>query len=212
MPFPLSYFYYSPLPINMARAGQVQRSAQTKKENVNHKNGRELQKVIYLRLPQPQNVHKSSQISTMSVSSTEINLLKERDSETRVRNAAQRLWKQHARNEEGRAEQRAKLSCCSEIPVSLQESLQPKFGRRPIILWSWHWMDYHTKFWNTCSGSNLKPIRNNCVWLLENVVKFNPHPNATWAVSTGNCFVLLWLTSSLTLSSNCYSSWKLKQN
>lgn len=56
----------------------MQRSAQTKKEIVNHKDERELQKVIFLKLPQPQNVHKSSQISTMSMSSTEINLLKER--------------------------------------------------------------------------------------------------------------------------------------
>lgn len=96
LPFPLPYFYYS-LPIKMVlstlsrhlECWAVQRSAQKKKENVNHQGERELQKVIFLKLPQPQTVHKTSQISTMSMSSTKINLLKESNSGTLVRNAAQ---------------------------------------------------------------------------------------------------------------------------
>lgn len=130
------------------------------------------------------------------------------------------LWKQHRRREDNRrtAIENSERATCKQIywlgiPAALQESALSQLGRRSAVLGScWHWMDHHTKFWNACSRSNLKLIRNNCVWLLENVVKFNPHPNATWAVRTGNCFVLLWLTSSLTLSSNCYNSWKLKQN
>lgn len=164
-------------------------------------------------------MHKPSQISTTSMHSAKINLPKETDYEIWVSNEEQYILElpSQRRGEliNGNQDQwtlPCKRRCWLKIPVLQQEPLQPKFWRT-VIFWScWHWMDYHTKFWNTCSRSNLKLIRNNCVWLLENVVKFNPHPNATWAVRTGNCSVLLWVTSALTLSSNCYNSWKLKQN
>lgn len=132
------FFYYSPLPIKMAwetlsrhsECWAVQRSAQKKKENVNHKDERELQKVIFLKLPQPQNVHKSSQISTMSMPSTKINLPEESDSKTWVRNEAQytvepplQEWGGQSSPAESTEHCTARLSCCWEIPVRLQESV-----------------------------------------------------------------------------------------